>query len=91
MSSVLYDAPGPVARRREAVGSVVGAVVLALVLGAGGWYGASRGVFAADRWDVLVTPPKNQSAADQAHRLQRRGPAGRVSRRSPRRGAPGRP
>jgi glutamate transport system permease protein len=64
MSSVLYDAPGPVARRREAVGSVIGAVVVVVVLGAGVWYGATHGVFAADRWDVLVSPPKNQSGAD---------------------------
>lgn len=64
MSTVLYDAPGPVARRREAIGSVVGGVVVVLALAAGVWYGAAHGVFAADRWDVLVSPPKNQSAAD---------------------------
>lgn len=64
MTSVLYDAPGPVARRREAIGSVVGALVVLAAVGGALWYAAANGVFAADRWDVLVDPPKNQTAAD---------------------------
>ncbi len=64
MSSVLYDSPGPVARRREAIGSVIGALVLVAAIAGALWYAAGRGVFAADHWDVLYDPPKNQSAAD---------------------------
>lgn len=64
MSSVLYDAPGPVTRRRERIGSVVAALALALALFFALRYAAGRGVFQADHWDVLYDPPKNQSAAD---------------------------
>ncbi|NCT92044.1 amino acid ABC transporter permease [Cellulomonas sp. APG4] len=63
MSSVLYDTPGPRARRRERIGSVVGGVVLLGLLALGVWYAAGRGVFDADRWDVLYDPPKQQTAA----------------------------
>ena len=53
MSAVLYDEPGPQARRRIMVGSIVGAVVLAaglvwLILRL-----ASEGIFDSDRWDVF--------------------------------------
>ncbi len=63
MSSVLYDAPGPLARRRETIGSVVGAIVLAGAIAGALWYAAGNGVFAADHWDVLYDPPKGQSAS----------------------------
>ncbi|NLF06328.1 MAG: amino acid ABC transporter permease [Actinomycetales bacterium] len=64
MSSVLYDAPGPVARRREAWGSVVGVLVILVGLFFAVRYAAGRGVFQLDRWDVLWDPPKGQTAAD---------------------------
>jgi len=53
MSAVLYDEPGPQARRRILFGSVVGGVVLAagllwLILKL-----ASEGIFDSDRWDVF--------------------------------------
>lgn len=64
MSAVLYDAPGPVARRREAIGSVVGVVVVLGLLAVGLWFAAGRGVLDADHWDILYDPPKNQTAAD---------------------------
>ncbi|MBX9244541.1 amino acid ABC transporter permease [Actinotalea ferrariae] len=64
MSAVLYDSPGPVARRRELVGSVIGGLVLLALIGLGVWYAAGKGVFGADRWDVLYDPPKGQTAAD---------------------------
>jgi len=62
MSSVLYDAPGPVARRRELWGSVIGTLVILGALFLAARYAAGRGVFQADRWDVLWDPPKGQSA-----------------------------
>lgn len=64
MSSVLYDAPGPIARRRELWGSVAGTVVFLAVVGLAVSYALRNGVFAADRWDVLFDPPKNQTVAD---------------------------
>lgn len=63
MSSVLYDSPGPRARRRELVGSVVGGAVILGLIGLAVWYAAGRGVFDADRWDVLYDPPKGQTAS----------------------------
>jgi glutamate transport system permease protein len=64
MSSVLYDVPGPAARRRERIGSVVGTLVLLVVAALAIRYAAGRGIFESDRWDVLYAPPKNQTAAD---------------------------
>ena len=64
MTSVLYDAPGPATRRREQIGSVVGALVVLALAFFALRYAAGRGVFQADHWDVLYDPPKNQSAAD---------------------------
>ncbi|WP_372595607.1 amino acid ABC transporter permease [Actinotalea sp.] len=64
MSSVLYDAPGPLARKREKVGSVLGSVLLVAVAGAALWYANGQGLLTSDRWDVLYDPPKNQTAGD---------------------------
>jgi glutamate transport system permease protein len=64
MSSVLYDEPGPVARRRERIGSVIGALLIVALLALAFRYADGRGLFGADRWDVLYDPPKNQSAED---------------------------
>ncbi|WHP17514.1 amino acid ABC transporter permease [Cellulomonas sp. ES6] len=64
MSSVLYDQPGPRARRRERIGSVAGALVLIVLLALAYRYAEQRGLFGADRWDVLYDPPKNQTAED---------------------------
>jgi len=64
MSSVLYDAPGPRARRAERVGSVLGVLALLVVAGGALWYAGGQGLLAADRWDVLYDPPKDQTAAD---------------------------
>jgi glutamate transport system permease protein len=62
MSTVLYDEPGPVARRRERIGSVVGGLLVVALLVLAFRYADDRGLFGADRWDVLYDPPKNQSA-----------------------------
>lgn len=64
MSSVLYDQPGPRARRRERIGSVAGALALIVLLALAYRYAEQRGLFGSDRWDVLYDPPKNQTAED---------------------------
>lgn len=56
MSSVLYDLPGPAARRRSRIGSVVGGVVVVgialLVL----WRLQDRGHFEGDKWEPFEDP-----------------------------------
>jgi glutamate transport system permease protein len=52
--AVLYDAAGPRGRRRILVGSVVGGVLVALVIGLAVARLASKGVFEAERWQVLT-------------------------------------
>jgi glutamate transport system permease protein len=52
--AVLYDAAGPRGRRRILVGSVVGGVLVALVIGVAIARLASKGVFEAERWQVLT-------------------------------------
>ena len=64
MSSVLYDVPGPVSRRRTRVASVVGGLLVLALLVLAVRYAAARDIFAPERWDVLHAPPKNQTAAD---------------------------
>lgn len=63
MSSVLYDAPGPVARRRERLGAVIGGLLIVALLALAFRYADQRGLFGTDRWDVLYDPPKNQSSS----------------------------
>jgi glutamate transport system permease protein len=56
MSSVLYDVPGPRARRRNVVGSIIGGLVLAAVVA---WIVgklADQGIFGADRWEIFEDP-----------------------------------
>lgn len=70
-TSVLYDAPGPVARRRSAMTSIVGAVVLvALAAWLISTLAAERttaagavlpGLFDASRWDIFADPVVWQS------------------------------
>jgi glutamate transport system permease protein len=54
MSNVLFDTPGPRARRRTMIWSVVAGLVLAGVLALAAAQLASRGIFDADRWDIFV-------------------------------------
>jgi glutamate transport system permease protein len=62
MSSVLYDAPGPRARRREIVWSVVAGVALLALLFLAYRQLDQREQWAADRWQVFTEPPAGQSA-----------------------------
>ena len=64
MSSVLYDAPGPLARRRERIGSVLGVLALIALIGGALWYANGQGLLATDHWDVLYDPPKEKAASD---------------------------
>jgi glutamate transport system permease protein len=52
--AVLYDAAGPRGRRRILVGSVAGGLLVAVVIGLAVARLAAKGVFEADRWQVLT-------------------------------------
>jgi glutamate transport system permease protein len=52
--AVLYDAAGPRGRRRILIGSVVGLVLVALVVGVAVARLAAKDVFEAERWRVLA-------------------------------------
>jgi glutamate transport system permease protein len=55
-ASVLYDAPGPVARRRTLISSLVAGVIVAAVLVFVGIRLAANGQFAGDLWSPLFNP-----------------------------------
>jgi glutamate transport system permease protein len=52
--AVLYDAAGPRGRRRILIGSIAGGLLVALVIGLAAARLASKGVFEAERWQVLT-------------------------------------
>jgi glutamate transport system permease protein len=56
MSSVLYDVPGPKARRVSLIGSIIGVIVIAGLL----WWSisilAQQGIFEPERWAVFQIP-----------------------------------
>ncbi|TGN63839.1 amino acid ABC transporter permease [Nocardioides eburneiflavus] len=56
MSNVLYDEPGPKARRRAAIGTVVAAAILLGFTGVAVWRLADRGQFDAELWSPLINP-----------------------------------
>lgn len=56
MSSVLYDVPGPVGRRRILIGSIIGGLFLLGLLALAVSTLAAQGIFEADRWDILAEP-----------------------------------
>jgi glutamate transport system permease protein len=56
MSQVLYDVPGPKARRRSRILSVVTGVIVVAVLAFAGVQLAQAGQFSAERWLVLNDP-----------------------------------
>lgn len=55
--SYLYDTPGPRARRRILIGSVLSAVIIAAVIAAGLWQFASHGQLDAERWAPFAQWP----------------------------------
>ncbi|SEJ48549.1 amino acid ABC transporter permease [Demequina mangrovi] len=60
-ASVLYDAPGPRAKRLDRTLNWVFSLALLAVAGYIAYAFAQRGVF-DDRWKILTDPPKNQEA-----------------------------
>ena len=53
MSSVLYDVPGPRARRVSLIGSVIGVVLIAALLAWAVMTLAQQGIFQAQRWAIF--------------------------------------
>ena len=62
-SSVLYDAPGPRAKRLDAILNWVFTAVFVAGFALAAYQMYQRGVF-DDRWEVLWDPPKGQDAID---------------------------
>lgn len=56
MTSVLYDEPGPVAKRRARIGTVIALVLIATLVGLAVARLSSKGQFDAELWDPLVNP-----------------------------------
>jgi glutamate transport system permease protein len=56
VSSVLFDLPGPRARRRHRIASILTVVGLVLLLAAAGWRLATQDQFTAQKWEPFVTP-----------------------------------
>ncbi|MGY1733250.1 amino acid ABC transporter permease [Geodermatophilus sp. SYSU D01045] len=55
-STVLFDLPGPQARRRQRIGTVVGALLIAALVGWGLWRLGVNGQLEPDRWAILFDP-----------------------------------
>ncbi|MGA8845488.1 MAG: amino acid ABC transporter permease [Nocardioides sp.] len=55
-TSVLYDIPGPKARRRALIGTVVSVIAIVALLGFAGKRLADNGQFRADAWNPLINP-----------------------------------
>jgi glutamate transport system permease protein len=55
-STVLFDLPGPRARRRQRLGTVVGALVVLALVGFVLWRLSANGQLEPDRWAVLFDP-----------------------------------
>jgi glutamate transport system permease protein len=64
MSTVLYDTPGPIARRRTLIGGLIGGAVLLGLVALAMSQLASRGIFEAERWSIYYDPPRDQKASD---------------------------
>jgi glutamate transport system permease protein len=64
MSDVLYDHPGPRARRRTLIFSIAGTAVIVALLFLAYRQLDSRGQWDVERWQVFWDPPLGQSASD---------------------------
>lgn len=53
MSSVLYDVPGPKARRVSLIGSVIGVIVIGVLLVLAVMTLAQQGIFEGRRWAIF--------------------------------------
>lgn len=73
MSTVLYDSPGPRARRREQWASAVVILLLLALAAAVLVQLGSRGVLDAERWAVFYDPPRGQEASVVWHAILVRG------------------
>jgi glutamate transport system permease protein len=58
-ATVLFDVPGPRARRRQRIGTAVGAVVVLALLGLALWRLAINGQLDPARWAILFDPNSN--------------------------------
>lgn len=56
MTSILYDAPGPRARRRSLIGTVVAGLVILAVMVWAGLKLADQGQFSMELWGPLINP-----------------------------------
>jgi glutamate transport system permease protein len=56
MTSVLYDVPGPKARRISLIGSIVGVILIGGLLALALSILAQQGIFEAKRWEVFAIP-----------------------------------
>ncbi|HJX42775.1 MAG TPA: amino acid ABC transporter permease [Geodermatophilus sp.] len=55
-STVLFDVPGPRARRRQRIGTVIGGLVIAALVGLALFRLSANGQLQGDRWAVLFDP-----------------------------------
>lgn len=54
--SVLYDAPGPRARKRSRVYGFIAGVIILVVVALAVWKLAGNGQFSAEKWNALINP-----------------------------------
>lgn len=63
MTSVLYDEPGPRARRRALIGTIIASLAIVALLGVAAMRLADRGQFDAELWSPLINPGDDNFAA----------------------------
>ncbi len=63
MTNVLYDEPGPRARRRALIGTIIASAALLALIGVAVKRLADRGQFDAELWSPLLNPSDDNFAA----------------------------